>query len=198
MLGAAMQAATAALDELPLRVRLLAILGGGALRASFDGTTVKDYDLFFRSDEDFLDTIAVLMEAPKWIPIPSKTPGRHYTFRSPQGREFNVIGIFFGSPKDHIDRFDFRCCGIAAWFGLDGTPHFQASPEALKDCIEKRLVVRNNNGTERTLARIKRYEAYGYTYADAGAATDKRYTLKKHGRYIRKRVKRLPVSSHGY
>ncbi len=47
---------------LPDAVSATAIIGGGALRAFFDGSKVKDYDLFFRTKADF-DAALIEMHA---------------------------------------------------------------------------------------------------------------------------------------
>lgn len=148
-------------DILPEAARGFAIVGGGALRAYFDRTTVKDYDLFFRCLADYSTVLAVLKHA-GWEELPA--PAGTSALLSPCGKLFNLIGFAFGSPREHIERFDFRCCAIAAWYDTYGVLHMIHDEGAIADAIQRRLVVRNNNGTGRTVQRIVRYQGlYGYS-----------------------------------
>lgn len=149
------------LSRLPQPARGIAILGGGALRAFFDGTAVNDYDLFFRSDQDYLDARGALVAA-GWSRELS-VEGRQARFLAPDGSEWNLVGFDFGTPQWHVGRFDFRCCALVAWMEGD-TARFHADDWAIDDCHDRVITVRNNNGTERTLKRIAHYMAdYGYT-----------------------------------
>ena len=152
------------LRELPRGVRILPILGGGAIRSFLDGTQVRDYDLFFRSKEAYIATVVELQHA-EWVERLSPAGARVFT--NPEtGHEFNLIGFFFGSPAEHVARFDFRCCAVAAyWEG--GLVREVSIPGAIEDARAKVLTVLNNNGTERTLKRIAKYVGlYGYTLGE--------------------------------
>lgn len=146
---------------LPAQFRQLAILGGGALRAQFDGTAVKDFDLFFRSEDDYLRAVASLRCCPAFSFVELR--GRTAVFCDTAGREWNLIGFAFGSAAEHRARFDFRCCAMTVEYA-DEAPVFIIDDNAILDAMRKRLVVRNNNGTDRTLRRIEHYvNDYGYT-----------------------------------
>lgn len=147
-------------EMLPQSCRPLVIVGGGALRAYFDGTRVKDYDLFFRSALDYATTARTLVQN-GWTELPA--PNGTRIFRSPTGEYFNLIGFVFGPPLDHAERFDFRCCAMVAWVESE-TYFFHSADGAITDALARSLVVRNNNGTERTLRRINHYRHdYGYS-----------------------------------
>lgn len=149
------------LRKLPASVQTLPILGGGALRAYFDGTPVKDYDLFFRSHEDFAAVEAAFRNDFGFFPSASNNGA--LTFYDRDGNEWNLIGFAFGDETEHFNRFDFRCCAMVAWLTPEGTACFASDTYAIQDAETKALYVRNNNGTERTLRRIARYvEVYGY------------------------------------
>lgn len=167
----------AALDELPESVRRAAILAGGALRAVYDGSKVKDFDLFFRTKEDYEAAISALAALVKcdadFEPEPgSWRIGEHLgsygtaNFISPTGRLFNLIGFVFGEPLEHLALFDFLCCRMTV-FQSNGRPVFHAEHGAVEDASARRLTVLSNNGTERTIKRIEHYmEDYGYKLVD--------------------------------
>lgn len=151
----------AILAELPEGVADTAILAGGALRAFYDGTPVKDYDLFFSNKEDFAAArIALAAAWPDDLPFECRGA---WTHTAPSGKQFNLVGFCFGSAVETIERFDFRCCGIAGW--LEGHVVCSTALEgAIGDAEAKLLVIRNNNGDERTERRVDHYvEDYGYT-----------------------------------
>lgn len=154
--------AKALLMLLPTAVRGDVILAGGALRCFFDKTEQADVDLFFRSDEDFLRCLEVMHAHPGFRYDGCK--GRSEVFiRVVDGIEFNLIGFAFGSPQETIERFDFRCCRMAAWMNGNGGLEFVSDPHAVSDAVIKALIVMVNNGTERTLRRIDHYVLdYGY------------------------------------
>lgn len=167
----------AALDELPESIRRTAILAGGALRAVYDGSQVKDYDLFFRTAEDYGAAVAALVGLVKYDHNFVKVPGsweigEHLgsygtaNFISPSGRLFNLIGFVFGEPLEHLALFDFLCCRMAV-FQSNGCPVFHAEHGAVEDASARRITVLSNNGTERTIKRIEHYmEDYGYKLVD--------------------------------
>lgn len=196
------------LCELPACARPLCILGGGALRAFYDGTTPKDYDIFFRSYEDFVVVMDLLIFVLNW-PLDSTSPLQAPSFTAPSGHVFNLIGFAYAGPEEQASRFDFRCCQMVAWADTYGAINVHLCEGAEDDAKAKVLTVMNNNGTDRTIGRIQRYvEKYGYTVAfdevdqesieegnDNGGcpATFDIYALK-----IRRYVERFPVHRSGY
>lgn len=157
--------AGAILGVLPAFARSNAILAGGALRAYFDKTPIKDCDLFFRTHEDFLDVCAELSEHPLFTEV--DCPNGTRTFHHLNGHIFNLIGFHFATPVDHVQAFDFRCCQMAAWFDSRDAIQFHAEPEAIFDAEAKVITVMNNNGEDRTVSRVERYiDGYGYKLHD--------------------------------
>jgi hypothetical protein len=181
--------AAAILAVLPQEAREVAILAGGALRAYYDKTEIKDYDLFFRGVDDAEAAERALLGA-GWHWEDANTGGNS-VWRSPCGKLFNLICFTFGTPEEHVNRFDFRCCQIAAW--LDGGKlHMLRVSQASIDAKKKRLRLVNNNGTERTAKRIERYEqGYGYTLSGL-----RKCPVNRPAR-IRRYVARRPVSQKG-
>jgi len=150
-------------NHFPFVLRPFIILGGGCLRAYHDGTAIKDIDCFFRNKGDYEDTRVELGRSRDYVL--RKDGGRfcEYTYL-PDGMVINLVGFEFGSPREHLERFDFRCCQFVAWWTAQGDLHVDYNLDAPNDAQDKLLYIVNNNGTERTLRRIRHYvEDYGYT-----------------------------------
>jgi hypothetical protein len=150
------------LKSLPWWIRDNAILAGGALRAAFDGTEVKDYDLFFRSEEHFQFAVRILQQ--HMLYAEGADAGRTKLFVCVEnGYQINLVGFAFGTPEETMARFDFRCCRMALY--VDNLmPTFSAEPGAVEDAQTKTLNVLICNGEDRTVRRIEHYENdYGYT-----------------------------------
>lgn len=176
------------LAVLPPAARAVSIVAGGALRAYYDKTAIKDYDLFFRNFED-CHAAALALRAAGWLP--ECAPVGTALWRSPCGLLFNLVHFTFGCPEEHVNAFDFRCCQLAAWYE-DGRLYVARAPKASIDAKHKRIRLVNNNGTERTAGRIERYER-DYGYVLSGIRT---CTLNRPAR-IRRYVARRPVSRRG-
>lgn len=182
------------MNALPTDVLHKSILAGGAVRAVFDGTEVKDYDLFFRSKEDAAHVESWFLRHAEFVPEESYPTAFAHRLN---GKLFNLVLFGFGEPIDILDSFDFRACQIAySWpADADGMVLTQA-PMAVSDAIEKRLFVVNNNGNERTLKRIKHYvEDYGYTLEVPVDATKVDIELKLD--VVRAALASMPRSGRG-
>lgn len=179
------------------------------MRAQYDGTPIKDYDLFFRSVEDFDYCLMELYYATDWAYDPA-SHGRAPSFHSPCGKVFNLVGFAFEEPRAQLDGFDFRCNMIAGML-VGGVAHLTSRDSAIDDAEARILTVVNNNGTERTMRRVEKYvREYGYTVAhedeqpldDEPAEAPSGHLLSTPEalglRRARRRVMRLPVSSRGY
>jgi len=137
------------------------ILGGGCLRAYYDNIPIKDIDCFFRSEEDYLTVVRTIAHTPGYTPL--KIHERYCEYRHPGGRVINLVGFVFGHPDGHLHRFDFRCCQFVAWYDDEANLQTDCILEAPDDADARLLYIQNNNGTERTLRRIRHYiEDYGY------------------------------------
>jgi hypothetical protein len=140
---------------------LVGFVAGGALRSHFDGTELKDIDIFFRSEEDYYRAVdaASCDTSLRWLGAAGRT---HY-YEASDGVQINLVGFAFGSPQETIERFDFRCCRMAAWLKAPGVYAYAMDDHAAVDATLKRLVVLQNNGEERTVQRIQHYvHDYGY------------------------------------
>lgn len=182
------------MQTLPDDVREKSILAGGAVRAVFDGTATKDYDLFFRSAKDASHVESWFLRHAEFVPEESYPTA--FAFRR-DGRLFNLVMFGFGQPVDIIAGFDFRACQLAVEFPATaprGT--LVPGPHAATDALMRRLVVVNNNGDERTLKRIKHYvEDYGYTLEAPVEATKVDIELKLD--VVRAALASMPRSGRG-
>lgn len=178
------------LDELAAIGVRSAILAGGALRAQLDNTRVRDYDLFFRCEADYLRAERIM--AAVWARNIAPT-GTH-SFTAPSGREYNLIGFRFGTVEEVLDGFDFRCCQHAAFF-IGPVIQFRSFDGAIDDALARRITVVGNNGTRRELKRIKKYvDDYGYTLA----MVPERATSESLLRRVVRTIRRAPRRGAGY
>lgn len=152
--------AAALLSRLPSYL-LVGFVAGGALRSHFDGTEVKDIDVFFHSEDDWQFAVAQAAGDPSMQYV-SDVGRTVYYMRD--GVQINLVGFAFGSPAATIERFDFRCCRMAVWIDeFTKAPTWVMDDLAAVDAVKRRLVVLQNNGAERTERRIQHYiDDYGY------------------------------------
>ncbi|HKN45894.1 MAG TPA: hypothetical protein VJW23_18425, partial [Propionibacteriaceae bacterium] len=118
------------------------------------------------------------------------------------------VGFEFCTPEEQAARFDFRCCQMVVWLSADGEIHAYQCDGAEADATAKLLTVMNNNGTERTIGRIQRYEEkYGYTLVfdevdQEPIEEDERPlgapSFDFHAYKVRRYVDRLPIKRSGY
>jgi hypothetical protein len=138
-------------------------LSGGAITSVITGKPVRDYDLYFKTKEAFLESLATMYLDGWWnVAI---TP-RAATFVDSQGKG-NVIQLmcfdFFPTAQDIFNKFDFSCCMGA----IDlGTKEFFCDENFTRDIAARKL--RFNHRTEFPLGsamRIEKYKEKGYTIA---------------------------------
>jgi len=153
---------------LPWRVKHRAMLGGGALRSYFDGTMVKDYDLFFESLADWQVCVTQLDADPAFAIQASAADTLYPTYvHIYTGRLFNLIGFrFYPNPQELAQSFDFRCTAMALRL-RDPALTFYGVPGASEDCAAKALNFLNLQPTNRVAKRLRRYvDELGYTPTD--------------------------------
>jgi len=208
-------------SQFPWGWRSAIILGGDCLRAYYDCTSIKDIDCFFRCKEDYEAIKDAMDEHDNYVLRKDNKRFCEYTYL-PDGTVINLIGFVFGSPREHLDRFDFRCSQLIAWIDEEGVMRVEFAPGAYQDALHKYLYIQNNNGTERTLRRIRHYiEDYGYqlhpdqtveqedAFEDEFSAFDAHMPQGVHpsdfreaspewGNRARRRVAALPVQRYPY
>jgi hypothetical protein len=161
----------------------------------FDGTKVKDYDLFFRNAEDAAVAVTAFMSAALAGSCALRNDLSYPTALTFQcgDRQFNLVTFGYGDPGTIIDGFDFRCVQIAAvWDGAEVT--LISNPGAIEGAQRKHLELVNNNGDERTAKRIEHYEVdHGYSLAAVPLAS----AIEERRAAIRLYVKTKPRSGRG-
>lgn len=157
------------IDRLPAEVRPLAVLGGGALRSFFDSTPVKDYDIFFRTHEDYLTACAAMLAAGYGESEDSIRNAPSYVVR-PGVPPYNFIGFRHESPRALAESFDFTCCCMVAYLDADRPNEgitFIAVENARLHANGKELHINRVRPTKRLLKRTARYvEKYSYRITD--------------------------------
>lgn len=157
-----------AFSVLPAPVRANAMLGGGALRAFYDGTAVKDYDLFFASCEEFARACAYLRRSAHFeeTTAENETQFPSFSFDSEDGRTFvfNLIGFrHLPNLSELAMSFDFTCVAhAAAWPEHIGLTVVSVGT-AIGDARDRVLRFQRRQTFGRASRRAKRYfDAYGY------------------------------------
>ena len=135
-----------------------AILAGGAITSAFTKQKIADFDLYFRSKEDFLETLRAAYDENLWCVANSR---RAITLA--QGDTVFQLMHFkwFAGPAAIFDSFDFTCC--MAPLDVD-TKEFTFGPRFIPDTSKRELVF--NHGTDFPLAsglRVLKYQGRGYT-----------------------------------
>lgn len=159
------------LVALPESVRRTGIIGGGALRSYFDGTPIKDIDVFFRTPEDFNSAVMDLdlFYDVEWRLVPCNKNGssRFPTYEhAVDGLKINLVGFRFGTPSELVESFDFTCVSMVAWVGQHGAEYIAPDPSVFAAC-RKKLIVNRLDPLKRLEKRVAHYvDDYGYSPPD--------------------------------
>lgn len=159
---------TSTLNMLPTIVRRSAILGGGALRSHFDGTPVKDFDLFFRNHEHWLFACAAMRADPLASPCEDSDGTAYPSFRyAGIAAPYNLVGFRHMEPTALMNSFDFLCCCMVAYINDEGDVVFLSAPGAAASAVARELRINAPQPIKRLLKRSARYiEKYGYKITD--------------------------------
>lgn len=151
--------------KLPAGVSVLAFIGGGCFRSYYDGTPVKDYDLFFASYADWQLAVQWFRADERFIELTKPGEEAFPSFQSENDAPFNLIGFRFHKNAYELSRsFDFVCCAFAAEMTEPDVIAFTTHPNAVYDASHKRLAFLNHQHIDRVERRKARYvEQYGYT-----------------------------------
>ncbi|WP_029632066.1 hypothetical protein [Zavarzinella formosa] len=138
-------------------------LAGGAITSLFTNRKIRDYDLYFKNKESFLDAVAWMYEDNCWCV--SVTP-RAITFIEDNETVYQLMSFaWFETSQQIFDKFDFTCCMAA--IDLE-SGEFTRHGDFIRDLAKREL--RFNHGTEFPLGsamRIKKYQSRGYTIEDS-------------------------------
>lgn len=148
----------------PAGISLLAFVAGGALRSYFDGTDVKDYDLFFARAGDW-ELACKWFRSDDWFEeITAAGEELYPSFKRVGYPPFNLIGFrFYPTVRALASSFDFRCCAMAAEMVEPGEIEVFIHHMADADARERVLVILNRQPQARVTRRSDRYiRNYGY------------------------------------
>lgn len=147
-------------DIVPHLKACRAILAGGAITALFTNERVRDWDLYFRTQDDLAAALKIFKENGT-IEFQTDTA---YTFKWGQRRKpFQLIALLslMGEPSQIFEHYDFTICMGAYDFG-EGK--FFLHDDFLKHLAQRRLVV--HTGTMFpicSLIRVLKYQRRGFT-----------------------------------
>ena len=131
-------------------------VAGGALTSIFTSRPINDFDLYFTSDALMQKALTAVKKDAGEGTIETDCA---YSFKL-DGKRYQIIKIYTGTPKDVIAKFDFTVCQ-AAWSEQD---KFTFGDGFFHHLAQRRLVV--NVGTEfpiSTLFRVRKYLRRGFT-----------------------------------
>jgi hypothetical protein len=155
---------------LPPGVDALAFIGGGCFRSLFDGTEVKDIDLFFASYTDYLLALQFFSWEPRFSELKSDVSGARI-FSDGVNPPFNLVGFrFHKTLGDLVADFDLTCVTCGAEMVEPGVVEVIEGPDFVCDASHKYLRFNKVQNHDRAVKRIARYESYGYTRTRSVAA----------------------------
>jgi len=138
-------------------------LAGGAITSMFSGKNIRDYDLYFKNKEAFVDALQAAYDDGWWCL--SVTP-RAITFIENNETIFQLMCFdWFETAQAIFDRFDFTCCMAAIDLETD---EFFRHPDFIRDVARRRLQF--NHGTAFPLGsamRVRKYQSRGYAIEDS-------------------------------
>ena len=140
-----------------------AVLAGGALRAMYDSTEIKDYDFFI----DINRYMHMIPDLRKKLSTDIKcsiyAPNAKYMQCVYNNQVIEFIGFRgFRNPIDLIEQFDFNVCQIA----MDVNGQRYAGYDFIRGARNKDLRLRSIVNGPKTIERLVRYVNKGYTISD--------------------------------
>lgn len=153
-------------DKKQLFDKCLAITGGyvagGACRSMFDGTKMRDIDVFFETEKEYNEAIEKTAKHMK-VSVDLLQPIAHTNAIAIKdffpGVEVNLCGVNFCGPIKMFETFDFHCCKIAYHDGFT-----RKHKESVSCCIDKVLSCGYDLAFPfGALLRLQKYINYGYT-----------------------------------
>lgn len=127
-------------------------LAGGCFKDLLIGRKPKDYDVFFRTYEDFVEAVAqckadcnLLYETPRSVAYENGST------------VIELVCYDFGEPEKILEDFDFTVCQMAYDRG-----ELICSERFFEDLAARRLVIVSVPSPTRTFSRMVRYCGYGF------------------------------------
>jgi hypothetical protein len=135
---------------------------GGSMRSIYNGSDIKDYDLFFKNSESAASTERKLEEL-GYIKIFVCPLGELTTFAKEDCKKVQVIKkLFYTSIEDCISTFDFN----AACAGIDCN-YFYFKKEFIKDNRKKIISINKLTFPSATISRLIKCKAHGFYVSSA-------------------------------
>lgn len=134
-------------------------LAGGFIRSIFDGTPVKDYDLFF-TDEYARDSVKQELVANGAKNIFTCPEGKLFTYQVGSVKIQLICERYYATPKELIDSFDIRASMFCLSFGYG--PKLHTYTGAIQDARRKHIHLNKVTYPFATFNRINKYIAKGY------------------------------------
>ena len=145
-------------DVLDLITKFDCYLAGGALRGCFGkNEVVDDYDVFFKNSLQAAN-IKIELEDLGYKIVFVCPAGKLTTLKSGNIKVQLITEIFYDSPQELIDTFDFNAARIAYSSGIIYTDR-----SAIRDVRRKRLTIHRMDFPASTFKRIVKYTKKGYT-----------------------------------
>jgi hypothetical protein len=154
--------------KMPAGTGALAFIAGGCFRSFIDGTSTKDYDLFFASHGDWSLAVQFFRWDSRFKEITKPGEEAFPSFTNGVDAPFNLIGFrFHKNARSLAASFDFRCCGFAAeMVDIENVDVF-AVDGAINDATDRVLNFLNHQHIDRVMRRSNRYTTqYGYRLSD--------------------------------
>lgn len=149
--------------SLPPAVAARSMIAGGALRAFYDQTEVKDYDLYFQSKAD-MDAVDAAFAAGGYELIFRCPLGLLVTYRDAYGMKYQVIGLaFFNSPAEVIHTFDITASQFAVRQHPSGEIEVAEGFFAVEHALQKKLAIHALPYPAASLKRVGKYIEKGYS-----------------------------------
>ncbi|WP_266156758.1 hypothetical protein [Dyella silvatica] len=147
----------------PAGIDVLAYLGGGCLRSFYDGTPVKDYDLFFASYHDWLFACQWFRADTSFVETTLEGEQTYPSFQREGEPPFNLIGFRFHKGAEALcNSFDFTCVALVAEIVEPDVVTVTQHPLAPYHASHKLLSFQNLQHIDRVERRKARYMGYGY------------------------------------
>jgi hypothetical protein len=138
-------------------------LAGWAITSLFTNRKIRDYDLYFKNKERFLDALRWTYDAGSWCV--AITP-RAITFIDNNEIVYQLMSFaWFETAEQIFDRFDFTCCMAAIDLESDALLRHK---DFIRDLAKRSL--RFNHTTDFPIGsalRVKKYQSRGYTIEDS-------------------------------
>jgi hypothetical protein len=138
-------------------------LAGGAITSLFTNRKIRDYDLYFKNRESFIEAVHAMYDDGCWCV--AITP-RAITFIENNEAVYQLMSFsWFETAEQIFDKFDFTC--VMAAVDLE-TKEFFRHRDFIRDLAKRNL--RFNHHTEFPIGsalRVRKYQSRGYSMEES-------------------------------